>query len=288
MVAAKGQCGTCAGPAVAIERGSHMPHLILCPGPGAQRWVATSGLLARPRGVGGRIELRTVALQGLQHAGRHPETLPFAILSPQKPLRSEFFDRDVAAHIVALIDDYIASLGLDRRRVYLTGLSQGGIGTWGIASDPQHAARFAAVAPVCGGFVRGNKQRHAEAMADTPVWAFHGANDSILPVALSDESVAALQRASGPATPARPSTLAWSRRAAVTTMGRRRGPSHGGPRELVDASTRPAFVSARCRHCTSGCSATRVRLMRRSRRIHGRRLRTPMREQDGDCASSRA
>ena len=77
----------------------------------------------------------------------------------------------------------------------LTGLSQGGIGTWGLASDPKYARRFAAIAPVCGGFTRGSRKR-AETLSDTPVWAFHGANDSILPVSLSDESIAALQATS--------------------------------------------------------------------------------------------
>ena len=140
--------------------------------------------------------LANVALQGPpQHAGRHPETMPFVVLSPQKPLHLEFFDRSVADAIMSLADAYIASLSLNRERVYLTGLSQGGIGTWGIASDPAFATRFAAIAPVCGGIVHTNKQRRAAALADTPVWAFHGANDSILPVDLSDDAIAALKGA---------------------------------------------------------------------------------------------
>lgn len=94
---------------------------------------------------------------------------------------------------MALVDKYVRELALDGRRVYLTGLSQGGIGTWGLASTDAYARRFAAIAPVCGGFVHANRHKRAATLADTPVWAFHGANDSILPVSLSDDSVAALQ-----------------------------------------------------------------------------------------------
>ena len=39
-----------------------------------------------------------------------------------------------------------------------------------------------------------NRARRAAALSDTPVWAFHGINDSILPVSLSDESIAALKQ----------------------------------------------------------------------------------------------
>ena len=183
------------GSQVAVDDGKRLPHLIFVPSgsPPPGGWP----LLVFLHGQGessGASELARVALQGPpQQAGRHPEHIPFAVLSPQKPLTTEFFDQEVAAAIVALIDAYVASLGLNSRKVYLTGLSQGGIGTWGIASDPQYASRFAAVAPVCGGFVHGNKAKRAAAMSDTPVWAFHGENDSILPVDLSDSSYAALQ-----------------------------------------------------------------------------------------------
>ena len=182
------------GTQVAIDNGKSLPHLLFVP-PGvapADGWP----LLVFLHGQGessGAAELAAVALQGPpQHAGRHPGSMKFAVLCPQKPLQAQFFDAHVALGIMRLVDEYIGSLPLDRQRVYLTGLSQGGIGTWGLASDPAYAKRFAAIAPICGGFVHG-KQKRATVLADTPVWAFHGANDSILPVALSDDSIAALK-----------------------------------------------------------------------------------------------
>lgn len=49
---------------------------------------------------------------------------------------------------------------------------RGGIGTWGLASTDAYAKRFAAIAPVCGGFVHSNRRKRAAILADTPVWAF--------------------------------------------------------------------------------------------------------------------
>ena len=186
-----------AGRQVAIDDGKHIPHLFFWP-PGdapPNGWP----LLIFLHGQGesqGASPLANVALQGPpQHAGRHPETLPFAVLSPQKPLSTEFFEHGVASAIMALVDEYVgnAAMHIDSRRIYLTGVSQGGIGTWGLASIEQYARRFAAIAPVCGGLVGHGRQKKAAALADTPVWAFHGANDSILPVQLSDEAIDALK-----------------------------------------------------------------------------------------------
>jgi len=171
-----------------------LPHLIFVPAgvpPTPDGWPLVVFLHGQGESSGAS-PLENVALQGPpQQAGRHPSHLPFAVLSPQKPLETEFFDPQVGSGIVSLIERYIAAHKLDASRVYLTGLSQGGIGTWGLASDPHYAARFAAIAPVCGGLVRGNLKHAASVLAETPIWAFHGANDHILPVHLSDESVAA-------------------------------------------------------------------------------------------------
>ena len=189
------------GTQVAINDGKRLPHLMFVP-PGqapAEGWPLMIFLHGQGESSGGSwgSGLPYVALQGPpQHAGRHPAAMPFAVLSPQKPIESQFFDQDVAASIMALVDQYLGSLPLDRSRVYLTGLSQGGIGTWGLASLEEYAHRFAAIAPVCGGLPYRNKQHAAKRLADMPVWAFHGANDSILPVEMSDESIAALRATS--------------------------------------------------------------------------------------------
>ena len=87
---------------------------------------------------------------------------------------------------------YVASQKLDVRRIYLTGLSQGSIGTWNLAAA--RPAKWAAIAPVSGG-LRPPFKEAASALKDTPIWAFHAArHDVILPVAMSDKSVDACKR----------------------------------------------------------------------------------------------
>ena len=49
---------------------------------------------------------------------------------------------------------------------------------------------------MCGGLVQGKTRERANALVDTPIWAFHGENDSILPVQMSDDAIAAVKRSS--------------------------------------------------------------------------------------------
>jgi predicted peptidase len=171
------------GKQVAVS--SRLPHLLYLPD---EPSAAPLLVFLHGQGESSPAPLPMVALQGPpQTAGRNPKALPFAVLSPQKPRSSEFFDDDVASEILGLIDTYVSRFGLDATRVYLTGVSQGGIGTWNLAA--RHPGRFAAIAPVAGGLRR--PKAGAAALAATPIWAFHGANDVVLPVSMSDRSVEA-------------------------------------------------------------------------------------------------
>ena len=73
-------------------------------------------------------------------------------------------------------------------RIYLTGLSMGGYGTWSLAIA--YPGRFAAIAPVCGG----SEPFFAGRIKDIPAWIFHGAKDSVVPVSKSEEMVNALKK----------------------------------------------------------------------------------------------
>ena len=83
------------------------------------------------------------------------------------------------------------SINIDQDRIYLTGLSMGGFGAWSLAAE--YPGRFAAIAPVCGG---GNPLE-AGSLAHLPIWVFHGAKDTVVPVEKSREMVAALENAGG-------------------------------------------------------------------------------------------
>lgn len=82
---------------------------------------------------------------------------------------------------------------IDPARIYITGQSLGGIGTWGaIARDP---ALFAAAVPICGEWTVAD----APKMAAVPVWAFHGELDRTVPVHFSRDLTAAISKAGGAA-----------------------------------------------------------------------------------------
>ena len=113
--------------------------------------------------------------------------LPFVILSPQCPA-GEWWRPEM---VMALTDEIIAKYEVDPDRVYLTGLSMGGFGTWDTAI--RYPDRFAAVAPICGG---GNRFQ-VPVLKDVPVWAFHGKLDRAVPIAESANMCAVLQQAGG-------------------------------------------------------------------------------------------
>ena len=111
---------------------------------------------------------------------------PFILVSPQSPGRG--WDPDV---LNALLDSVIKQYRVDKNRVYLTGLSMGGYGTWTLAAA--HPEKFAAIAPICGG---GNPADAAK-LARLPIWVFHGAQDNTVPLKRSEEMVEALKAAGG-------------------------------------------------------------------------------------------
>ncbi len=80
---------------------------------------------------------------------------------------------------------------VDKDRVYVTGLSMGGFGTWSLAGFSPD--RFAALAPICGGGDPNTVRRFAH----VPVWVFHGAKDPVVPLAASEKMVEALKKAKG-------------------------------------------------------------------------------------------
>ncbi len=76
---------------------------------------------------------------------------------------------------------------IDEQRVYITGLSMGGYGTWDALA--RYPGKFAAAIPICGG----GDPAQAEHMLGTPIWVFHGDEDNAVPVRRSREMVAVLR-----------------------------------------------------------------------------------------------
>jgi predicted peptidase len=93
--------------------------------------------------------------------------------------------------LVELIKEAIRKLPIDPNRVYITGLSMGGFGTFDAIS--RYPDLFAAAVPVCGG----GDVKKAASIAHIPMWIFHGALDSTVAPELSQSMVKALMEAGG-------------------------------------------------------------------------------------------
>jgi predicted peptidase len=155
---------------------------------GAAPWaVAKNG---PPRLLAGRAKRRGAFRR---HSDAAADLLAenFIVVSPQCA-RGETWDADT---LLALLDEVSATQRVDPRRVYLTGLSMGGFGTWALAI--RNPERFAAAVPVCGGGLGVNAMalspRKKSVLRRLPFWAFHGAKDRIVPLAASASMVAAMK-----------------------------------------------------------------------------------------------
>ena len=129
-------------------------------------------------------DLSKVKVHGPPKMVENGEDFPFILASPQCPKDSWWTEEPV----LELVDYLEATYRVDPARIYLTGLSMGGYGTWHFATRAPE--RFAAIAPVCGGGVP-YKMRWIK---DLPVWAFHGAKDSVVPSLDSERLIEALEK----------------------------------------------------------------------------------------------
>lgn len=107
---------------------------------------------------------------------------PFIIVSPQCPNGIRWKTNT----LIALLDDIIRNYNVDENRIYITGLSMGGYGTWKLANEIPE--RLAAIIPICGW---GDSWTICE-IGDLPVWAFHGAKDNVVNPQKSKELVDAI------------------------------------------------------------------------------------------------
>ena len=178
-----------------IEKELHLGYLLFLPkdyGKNPQkRWP----LILFLHGAGERgNDLELVKLHGIPKIVEQREDFPFITVSPQCPTDSWW-----SAHIEeldALLNQVIASYSIDTDRLYLSGLSMGGYGTWHLAA--LYPQRFAAVAPICGGgpWFLGFPERVA-VLKDVPIWVFHGAKDDVVPLGESERMVDALEAVDG-------------------------------------------------------------------------------------------
>jgi len=156
---------------------------------GRERWP----LMLFLHGAGERgTNLAKVAVHGPPKLVKERPSFPFIVVSPQCP-DGETWSNDV---LLGLLDDVVSNYKVDTNRIYVTGLSMGGYGTWSLATRAPE--RFAAVAPICGGGetirVLLTSRQNSAALKSLGVWAFHGAKDPVVPLEESERMVNALKK----------------------------------------------------------------------------------------------
>ncbi|MEA3365934.1 MAG: prolyl oligopeptidase family serine peptidase, partial [Candidatus Hydrogenedentes bacterium] len=113
---------------------------------------------------------------------------PFIVVSPQCNKAERGKSRWQAGDLNLLLEHLKATYKIDEERIYLTGLSMGGYGTWTWAA--QSPEIFAAIAPICGGAM----PEKAGRIVHLPIWIFHGVKDKVVPIQESEQMVQALKQ----------------------------------------------------------------------------------------------
>jgi predicted peptidase len=133
---------------------------------------------------GDNIEKVREAGWGLPALLEKKKSFPFIVVSPLCPNGEYWTDPEA---LIALLDEIEKHYSIDLSRVYLTGHSMGGFGTWYLAY--QHPERFAAIAPMSAPFV---VTAWADRLKTMPIWAFQGSKDSLVPIAGTQALIDAL------------------------------------------------------------------------------------------------
>ena len=116
------------------------------------------------------------------------KSFPFLVVSPQCPLTHHEWDWRIMDGLLTEIEK---KYRIDPARIYLTGLSMGGYGSWTWAMHQPE--RFAALAPICG---RGDPDEVC-ALKNIQVWIFHGVRDKVVPIQKTEDLVRALRECGG-------------------------------------------------------------------------------------------
>lgn len=197
----------------AVVNGASYPYKVYVPAnyDGSRRWPVILFLHgAGERGSDGELQVQVGLAPAIRRA---PDRVPAIVIFPQAPKDSTWSGTPGRMAMQAL-DHTMREFRGDPKRVYLTGLSMGGYGTWQLALE--HPKRFAALVPICSGVTYPRPTATwlrvtavpadatnpyaivAEGVRRIPVWAFHGDEDQAVPVTESRKMVEALRAIGAP------------------------------------------------------------------------------------------
>lgn len=159
------------------------------PGANGQQWP----LMLFLHGAGERgTDIQRAAIHGPLKQVKLGQEFPFIIVAPQCA-PGELWQNEPLLQLLHHVEEKFA---VDTNRIYLTGISMGGYGTWQLGLE--YPGKFAAIVPICGGgnmidVILGTGDK-GEALKRLPIWAFHGAKDSVVPPDESERLVNQLKK----------------------------------------------------------------------------------------------
>lgn len=136
-------------------------------------------------------DVNLVKRHGIARVVEESEDFPFITVSPQCPSSTDWVA--LVEPLMSLLNAVTREFQVDRQRIYLSGLSMGGRGTWALAVE--YPETFAALVPICGRVPDVDQfLEKVKVLKEVPTWVFHGAKDSRVSVQNSDSIVAALSQ----------------------------------------------------------------------------------------------
>jgi predicted peptidase len=180
-----------------VSQTVELPYLYYVPKEYDPKSGKTWPLMLFLHGAGERgTNVERVAIHGPLSMVKKGKEFPFIIAAPLCPSDEEWSNEP----LLKLLDHVTTRYAVDTNRVYVTGLSMGGYGTWNLAL--RYPEKFAAIAPICGGgsFITVGLAKHyatnkLAAMKMLGIWAFHGAKDPTVPPEESERMINILKKA---------------------------------------------------------------------------------------------
>ena len=169
-----------------------LKHLFFLPKDYYSAEKTTWPLILFLHGMGERgDDLELVKIHGIPKIAEKQKDFPFIAVSPQCPTEYVWGDKKMLQAVESLILKIIKNYRIDKTRVYVTGLSMGGYGTWALAAHRPDL--FAAAVPICGG----GDPATVNVLKNLPIWVFHGGLDKVVLPEESEKMVRALEKAGG-------------------------------------------------------------------------------------------
>ena len=135
--------------------------------------------------------IESIKIHGIPKITELNEEFPFVTISPQCPMNYDWREDKMQEKVISLLESFLINNKIDKKRIYISGISMGGYGTWGIII--KRPDLFAAAIPICGG----GDPLKIQGLKTLPIWVFHGEDDSVIPASESIQMVESINKIGG-------------------------------------------------------------------------------------------